>query len=140
MGVAVMASSRLWARLPDHFKDGRALALLNALLVGVATLLPALGPAWQRVLASGLLFGAVFLSVVASSAARVRHNLPPSQWAAGIGVFATVVAAGQIVGPALVGAIADGAGGLVRGFVVSAVMLWLGTLLAWRQRVVVRSA
>ncbi len=138
LGVAVMASPRLWARLLDHFKDGRALALLNALL-GVATLLPALGQAWPLVLASGLLFGAVFLSVVASTTALVRHNLPPSQWAAGIGAFTIVFAAGQIVGPTLVGFIADGAGGLVRGFVVSAVMLWLGALLAWRQRVVLRS-
>ena len=47
-------------------------------------------------LASGLLFGAVFLSVV--------------------------------------GFIADGAGGLARGLVFSAAALWLGALLALRQR------
>jgi predicted MFS family arabinose efflux permease len=139
LGVAVMASPRLWARLLDHFKDGRALALLNALL-GVATLLPALGEAWPLLLVSGLLFGAVFLSVVASTTALVRHNLPPARWAAGIGAFTIVFAAGQIVGPTLVGFIADGAGGLVRGFVVSALMLWAGALVAWRQRVVARVA
>ena len=60
LGVAVMASSRLWAGLLDRHQDGKPLALLNALL-GLATLLPALTKAWPLVLLSGLLFGAVFL-------------------------------------------------------------------------------
>ena len=133
LGLAVMASSRLWAGLLDRHRDGQPLARLNALL-GVATLLPALTSAWPLVLASGLLFGAVFLSVVASTTALVRHNLPPSQWAAGISAFTIVFAAGQIVGPTLVGLIADGPGGLARGLVYSALALWVGAALAWRQR------
>jgi predicted MFS family arabinose efflux permease len=133
LGLAVMASSRLWAGLLDRHRDGQPLARLNALL-GVATLLPALTSAWPLVLASGLLFGAVFLSVVASTTALVRHNLPPSQWAAGISAFTIVFAAGQIVGPTVVGFIADGPGGLARGLVYSAAALWVGAALAWRQR------
>ena len=133
LGMAVMASSRIWAGLLDRFKNGQALARLNALL-GVATILPALTTAWPLVLASGLLFGGVFLSVVASTTALVRHNLPPTQWAAGISAFTIVFAAGQIVGPTVVGFIADGPGGLARGLVFSAVALWLGAALAWRQR------
>jgi predicted MFS family arabinose efflux permease len=133
LGVAVMASPRLWAGLLDRHRDGRALALLNA-LVGVATLAPALSAAWPVVLASGLLFGGVFLSVVASTTAWVRHNLPPDQWARGIGAFTIAFAAGQIVGPTVVGWIADGPGGLERGFVLSALALWLGAGLALRQR------
>jgi len=132
LGVAVMASSRIWAGLLDHHKDGQALARLNALL-GVATILPALTTAWPLVLASGLLFGGVFLSVVASTTALVRHNLPPAQWAVGISAFTIVFAAGQIVGPTVVGFIADGPGGLARGLVFSAIALWLGAGLAWRQ-------
>ena len=133
LGVAVMASSRIWAGLLDRFRNGQALARLNALL-GLATILPALTSAWPLVLASGLLFGGVFLSVVASTTALVRHNLPPAQWAAGISAFTIVFAAGQIVGPTVVGFIADGPGGLARGLVFSAVALWLGAGLAWRQR------
>ncbi len=133
LGVAVMASSRIWAGLLDTHRNGQALARLNALL-GVATILPALTTAWPLVLASGLLFGGVFLSVVASTTALVRHNLPPAQWAAGISAFTIVFAAGQIVGPTVVGLIADGPGGLARGLVFSAVALWLGAALAWRQR------
>ena len=133
LGVAVMASSRLWAGLLDRHRDGQPLARLNALL-GVATFLPAVTTAWPLLIGSGLLFGAVFLSVVASTTALVRHNLPPSQWATGISAFTIVFAAGQIVGPTVVGFIADGPGGLACGLVYSAGALWLGAILARWQR------
>ncbi len=81
-----------------------------------------------------VLFGAVFLSVVASTTLLVRHNLPPAAWPAGIAAFTIVFAGGQIVGPVLVGWVADGPGGLVRGLALSAGALALGALLASRQR------
>lgn len=133
LGVAVLASPRIWARLLDRYKGGQALALLSALL-GLATVLPALTSAWPVILASGLLFGGVFLSLVASTTALVRHNLPQSAWAAGISAFTIVFAVGQIVGPTIVGWIADGPGGLARGLVFSALALWIGAALASRQR------
>ncbi|MDP2366914.1 YbfB/YjiJ family MFS transporter [Rhodoferax sp.] len=133
LGLAVLASSRIWAGLLDRYKGGQVLALLNFLL-GVATVLPALTAYWPVVLASGLLFGGVFLSLVASTTALVRHNLPQAAWGAGISAFTIVFAAGQIVGPTMVGWIADGPGGLARGLVFSACALWLGAVLAWRQR------
>lgn len=133
LGLAVVASSRIWAGLLDRYKDGQPLARLNALL-GVATVLPALTSAWPVLLLSGVMFGAVFLSVVASTTALVRHNLPAARWAAGISAFTIVFAAGQIVGPTVVGFIADGPGGLERGLLFSAVALWVGAALAWRQK------
>jgi predicted MFS family arabinose efflux permease len=133
LGAAVVASSRIWAGLLDRYRGGQALALLSALL-GAATILPALSTAWPLVLLSGLVFGGVFLSVVASTTALVRHNLPQAQWAAGISAFTIVFAAGQIIGPTVVGWIADGPGGLARGLVFSAIALWLGAVMAWRQR------
>jgi predicted MFS family arabinose efflux permease len=133
LGLAVIASSRIWAGLLDRAKGGEALAVLSALL-GAATVLPALTAAWPLVLLSGVLFGGVFLSLVASTTALVRHNLPASQWAAGISAFTIVFAAGQIAGPVIVGWIADGPGGLARGLVFSAAALGCGALLAWRQR------
>jgi predicted MFS family arabinose efflux permease len=138
LGVAVMVSPRLWAWLLDRYRDGRPLGLLNALL-GVATLLPAVAGAWPLVMLSGLLFGAVFLSLVASTTALVRHNLPPARWAAGIAAFTIVFAAGQIIGPTMVGWVSDGPGGLQRGFVLSAVALWIGAALALRQRALPRT-
>ena len=133
LGVAVMASSRIWAKLLDRYRGGQALTLLNALL-GCAIVIPAL-TRWQPALiVSGLLFGGVFLSVVASTTALVRHNLPVSSWGAGISAFTIVFAAGQIVGPTMVGWIADGAGGLARGLLISAIALWVGAVLAWQQK------
>ena len=133
LGLAVMASSRVWARLLDREKGGRAMALLNALL-GIATLLPAVSENFSVLMFSGIVFGGVFLSIVASSTALVRHNLPPTQWASGISAFTVVFAAGQIAGPTMVGWIADGEGGLARGLLVSAIALWVGAVLAWWQR------
>ncbi|HYD63016.1 MAG TPA: YbfB/YjiJ family MFS transporter [Noviherbaspirillum sp.] len=133
LGIAVVASSRIWARMLDRFKGGQSLAILNTLLAA-ATLLPVLTAAPVAVFASGLLFGAVFLSVVASTTALVRHNLPSEAWSAGISGFTTVFAFGQIVGPTIVGWISDGAGGLQRGLVFSACALLVGALLASRQR------
>ena len=132
LGLAVVASSRIWAGMLDRFKGGQSLAILNALLA-VATLLPVLSATPLAVFASGVLFGAVFLSVVASTTALVRHNLPSEAWSAGISGFTTVFAFGQIVGPTMVGWISDGAGGLQRGLTFSAVALFIGALLAARQ-------
>ncbi|MFY9129020.1 MAG: YbfB/YjiJ family MFS transporter [Limnohabitans sp.] len=133
LGLAVVASSRIWAGLLNHFKGGQALAILNALL-SVATVIPALTSAWPAMLLSGVLFGGVFLSVVASTTAMVKHNLPASQWATGISAFTVVFAIGQIAGPTVVGWIADGLGGLQRGLVFSAAALFLGALVAWQQK------
>ncbi len=133
LGVAVVASSRLWAGLLDRYKGGQTLAILSALL-GVATLMPAFTQQSTLLLLSGVLFGAVFLSLVASTTALVRHNLPQVSWAAGISSFTAVFAAGQIVGPSVTGWISDGPGGLEQGLVFSAAALWLGAGVAWRQR------
>jgi predicted MFS family arabinose efflux permease len=133
LGCGVMLSSRLWAGLLQRARGGGALALLNGLLA-LATALPVVAPSAAAAFASGALFGGVFLSVVASTTALVRHNLPPAAWSAGISAFTIVFAAGQIAGPSLVGWIADGAHGLAGGFVGSALMLALGAAFALRQR------
>ena len=64
----------------------------------------------------------------------MRHNLAAPAWPSGIAAFTVVFAAGQIVGPSLVGWVADGSGGLARGLVLSAAVLALGAVLASRQR------
>ena len=155
LGLGVVASSWLWAGLLQRYRSGLPLSLLNGLLA-VATALPLLGAglgadglggngpatsaagaagaAVAAAFASGLLFGGVFLSVVASTTALVRHNLPAAAWPSGIAAFTIVFAFGQIVGPSAVGWIADGPGGLARGFAFSAAALVLGSVLAAFQR------
>ena len=133
LGVAVVVSSWLWAPLLQRARGGGAMALLTGLLA-VATALPVVSAHPAAVFASGLLFGAVFLSVVASTTALVRHNLPHAAWAGGIGAFTAVFAFGQIVGPSLVGWVADGAGGLRAGLACSAAILMLAAVVAWQQK------
>jgi len=133
LGAGVVASSWIWAGVLQRFRGGQALALLNAILA-LATLLPVLSAQPAVVALSCLLFGCTFLSVVASTTAFVRHNLPSSAWASGIGAFTIVFALGQILGPSLTGRLADGPGGLARGFLCSALVLALGALIGWRQR------
>jgi predicted MFS family arabinose efflux permease len=133
LGVAVVVSSRVWAGLLNHYRGGQALSILNGLL-SVATVIPALTSAWPLMIVSGLIFGVVFLSLVASTTAMVKHNLAPEQWAAGISVFTVIFALGQIVGPVVVGWIADGDGGLQRGLLFSSLALLLGAVFAWQQK------
>ena len=133
LGAGVVASSWLWAGALQRLRGGRALALLCAIL-SVATLLPVVSARPAVVALSCLLFGGTFLSVVASTTAFVRLNLPPAAWAEGIGAFTIVFALGQILGPGLSGRLADGPGGLAHGFVFSAIVLALGALLGSRQR------
>jgi MFS family permease len=140
LGIAVVASSWLWAPLLQRHRGGGPMTLLNALLA-FATMLPVVSPHPVAVFASALLFGAVFLSVVASTTALVRHNLPPAAWGNGIGAFTVVFAFGQIVGPSGVGWIADAAGGLRAGLACSAFVLLLGAVVASRQKpIALRSA
>lgn len=133
LGLGVVASSWLWAGLLQRWHGGAPMAVLNALLA-TATALPVISAHPVAVFASGALFGAVFLSVVASTTALVRHNLPLAAWPGGIAGFTIVFAVGQIAGPSAVGLIADGPGGLARGLAISAAALALGALLALGQR------
>jgi predicted MFS family arabinose efflux permease len=132
LGVATVISARVWSRLLDRMRGGQALAVLNALLA-VATLLPALFTQPWVAFVSGVLFGATFLSAVASTTAFVRHNLPASHWAKGISAFTIVFAFGQIVGPMVIGWVSDGAG-LAHGLVYSALLLAAGAVLAACQK------
>jgi predicted MFS family arabinose efflux permease len=136
LGVAVVISSRLWAPMLDRFKGGESLAIFNA-IAGAVSILPTLSSAVPVVFISGLAFGAVLLSAVASTTVLVRHNLPQESWSSAISAFTVVFAFGQIVGPILVGWIADGPGGLERGLIVSAVALLIGAALALKQRALV---
>lgn len=133
LGIGVCMSSFLWAWLLDRYKDGRPMAILN-LLLSIATAIPLISDHIVPLFFSGLLFGSVFLSVVASTTALVRHNVPPSSWSSGISAFTTVFALGQIVGPSITGWLSDGQGGLERGFIFSAMSLFAGSVISLRQR------
>ncbi|SAK76847.1 MFS transporter [Caballeronia pedi] len=132
LGVATVVSARMWSGLLDRMHGGQALAILNALLAA-ATVIPAMLAHPLAAFVSGMLFGATFLSAVASTTAFVRHNLPASQWPRGINAFTIVFALGQIVGPVVIGRVSDSVG-LTRGLVYSALVLAAGALLARCQK------
>ena len=139
-----MVSARLWATALDKYRGGETLAILNT-LIGIACLVPAvvalvfsdgaLGEvALVCIFLSGILFGCCFLSAVAATTAFVKHNLAPNQWIAGITVFTCVFGAGQILGPIVVGWIADQSNGLAWGLAVSGVILLIGGWIATLQK------
>ena len=132
LGLATIVSARLWSGLLNRMSGGQALAVFNAVLA-FATLMPAVFTQPAVAFVSGALFGATFLSAVASTTAFVRHNLPATQWTRGIGAFTIVFAVGQIVGPIVIGWISDGAG-LARGLVYSSILLAAGAVLAMFQK------
>ena len=136
LGLGVVVASRVWAPMLERFKGGESLAILNAVL-GVACILPALTSSIPIIFISGIVFGGVFLSVVASTTIMVRHNLPQESWSVGITTFTVIFAFGQIIGPTLIGLISDGPGGLARGLIVSAAALFVGAALASRQKALV---
>lgn len=133
LGLGVIVSPWLWAGLLQRERGGGALARLNALL-GLAVILPVVWSHAAVAFVSGAIFGGVFLSVVASTTAMVRHNLPPDRWTAGIAAFTVIFAFGQIIGPAVVGWVSDQLGGLRPGLALSAAVLLLGSAVAWTQR------
>jgi len=128
LGVATIGSARIWSGLLNRMRGGQALAVFNGVLA-FATIMPAVFAQPVVAFVSGALFGATFLSAVASTTAFVRHNLPAAQWTRGIGAFTIVFAFGQIVGPVVIGWISDGAG-LARGLMYSSAMLAVGAVLA----------
>ncbi|OTP65993.1 YbfB/YjiJ family MFS transporter [Caballeronia sordidicola] len=132
LGVATIGSARIWSGLLNRMRGGQALAVFNGVLA-FATILPAVFAQPVVAFVSGALFGATFLSAVASTTAFVRHNLPAAQWTRGIGAFTIVFAFGQIVGPVVIGWISDGAG-LARGLMYSSAMLAVGAVLAALQK------
>jgi MFS family permease len=64
----------------------------------------------------------------------LRRALPPYQWAQGVALSTALFAAGQAAGPVFTGFLADRAGGLYRGLIVSTVLLALAAIAAGRQR------
>ena len=98
-----MASSRIWAGLLDGIAAAaRFLYPQWAAGFGPACC-PPCRPRGRLLLVSGIARLAVVSSVVASTTALVRHSRSPPIGPDGIAAFTTVFAAGQIIGPVMVG-------------------------------------
>lgn len=122
----------LWQRLLDRTDDGRALAVLCALMAAGAGL-SVFGGFAGAFLSAGLV-GLGMLSVVAATTSLVRKGLEPAAWPAGIAVFTTVFGVGQTIGPWLAGVVSDRFGGLDAGLTVSALLLAAAAAVALLQK------
>jgi len=148
IGVSMMLSSRIWAKMLERSRGGEAMGLVNLILT-IACFIPTImaflekniiesvAPSfWSLILvmSSSMLFGSSFVVAVASTTAFVKHNYPRNQWSIGIRFFTILFATGQIIGPFLIGFIADHLGGLRVGLLVSTIILLTASLLAYRQK------
>jgi predicted MFS family arabinose efflux permease len=132
LGATAFAVTPLWPRLIDRLRNGPAFAAgLGTVLAGVLVLL--VGDGLAAAFLSALLFGGSFLGVITTAASVAQRSVDGVHWVAAIGTFTTVFAAGQVVGPALAGWVADIAS-LRSGLALSAVLLAGAALLALLQR------
>jgi len=133
LAIAATASGWTWKSLLDRAGGGTALAtLLGVVTVGAGV--PLVTDGVPAMLASAVLFGGAFLSVIAAVTQLVRRVLPAHQWTLGLAVATTLFAAGQTVGPVLTGVLADQAGGLEAGLAASMLILAISAPVALLQR------
>ncbi len=132
LGLAAMLAPRVWSVPITRWRGARGMgSAMTSLAFGAG--LPLISSQFVVMLVSAVLFGGSFLSVVASTTALARRDLPASAWNAGIALFTVVFAAGQSFGPLISGALSDGAGGLRIGLAWSAGVLALGAVIAFAQ-------
>lgn len=133
IGLGAMASPWLWGGVLRRLGAGKAFALLIA-ITATGAALPLLSGSTPVLLLAAGLFGATFLSVVASTTAFVRRNYAPRAWAAGIGAMTIAFGLGQTIGPILTGWLSDLQGGLSSGLGLSAALLLAGAAIGLLQR------
>jgi predicted MFS family arabinose efflux permease len=132
LGLAAMLAPSVWSIPITRWSGARGMAAaMTSLAFGAG--LPLISSQFVVMLISAVSFGGSFLSVVASTTALARRNLPASAWNAGIALFTVVFAAGQSFGPLISGVLSDGAGGLRAGLAWSAGVLALGAVIAFAQ-------
>lgn len=138
LAAASFPSPWIWQRLLERADDGRAMAILCAMMaigVGLSIFGGLVG-----VFASAMLTGSAMLSVVAATTSLVRKGVSPAEWPAGIAVFTIAFGVGQTIGPWLAGIISDHLGGLNAGLLASGGMIGLAAVVALLQKPVSASS
>lgn len=129
LAMTATVSGLLWRTLLA--RPGRALPVLLAVVTaGVALPLASTSPLVLGM--SAALFGSAFLTVSAAVTTLIRDARPHPEWSPVLARFTVLFAAGQVIGPAVTGVLADRVG-LRGGLGVSVAVLVLAVAAAWRQ-------
>jgi predicted MFS family arabinose efflux permease len=130
LGLAAMLAPSVWSIPITRWRAARGMGTAMTTLA-LGAVLPLVSSHFLVMLISAVCFGGSFLSVVASTTALARRDLPNNAWNAGIALFTGVFAAGQSFGPLISGALSDGTGGLRSGLAWSAGVLAVGAVTAF---------
>ncbi len=133
LGTASILGAFCWVRPIARSRGGRGASVVLA-VVAAGAVLPLVSRSVPAAMASAILFGGSFLSVVTAVTAVTRRSLRPHHWTPAIAALTVTFAAGQCVGPVLTGVLSEGTAGLRVGLGVSAALLAAAALIALGQR------
>jgi MFS family permease len=122
LGLAIAVSPLLWRPALSRWKGGWPLAAsVAACALGAA--LPLVSTAPPAMLASAAIFGGAFFIPPAAVTEIARRTLPRPAWGSALATYTVVFGAGQPIGPALAGAIADASGTLFAGLLAAVLVM-----------------
>ncbi|WP_439815601.1 YbfB/YjiJ family MFS transporter [Zavarzinia sp. CC-PAN008] len=133
LGLSSMAAPFVWSGVLGRLPGGLGVAALTAVTLAGAVL-PLLSAHPAVLVASAVVFGSAFLSVVAGTTVFVRRNLAEAAWPGGIAAMTIAFGLGQTAGPLAIGALTDALGTLDAGLWASIALLAAGSCLAALQR------
>jgi len=127
MGWASLVCGLLWGAVSDRIGRRGALVIVS-LIHTVSFALFALVPTPAGFTSSAILFGISAWSIPAIMAAACGDILGPRLAPAALGFLTLFLGVGQVLGPAVAGAMADGAGSFAPAFLLAAGVAFLGAL------------
>jgi predicted MFS family arabinose efflux permease len=133
LGAGGLASPWISSWALSRLRGGQGLAVTMAVTL-LGALLPLAFRSFAAELASAAIFGLGMFAVTAATTMFVRASLPAAAWASGVGAMTVAFSIGQSVGPVLIGAVTDRAGGLDAGLALGAALLALAAIIAANQR------
>lgn len=133
LGVASLLAPHIWAPVFRDRRNGIPITVTMTAL-GVGALLPLVLSGVLSAWISAFLVGASVFMVPSAITGFVKSNLRPGAWGSALAVATSLFAVGQTLGPVAAGWISDLSGSLSVGLMGSAVILFVGALLALFQR------
>lgn len=132
-GIASLCGPWIWRYPLTHWTAGKMLsAAIGVMAIGGA--LPLLSSSYTAMIVSAMLYGVALGNIPGSVTNIVKRARPMRSWSAVVATFTVLFAAGQILGPVLIGWLADRQGSLRFALAVSVAILLLGALFAAGQK------